>query len=101
MELDLARNKTEFLRNDQLDLKRREKLQPTLNLKAFLTFFILSMPFIILTFWALIDLMRLQTKAVYTKFLWLVVVVLVPYIGGLGYLLFGRRLLRRKEEDNV
>jgi len=76
-------------------------LQPTLNLKAFLLFFILSMPFIILTFWALIDLMRLQTKAVYTKFLWLVVVVLVPYIGGLGYLLFGRRLLRRKEGNNV
>ncbi|GEM_PF-1697880 len=76
-------------------------MQPTLNLKAFLLFFILSMPFIILTFWALIDLMRLQTKAVYTKFLWLVVVVLVPYIGGLGYLLFGRRLLRRKEGNNV
>jgi hypothetical protein len=76
-------------------------LQPTLNLKAFLTFFILSIPFIILTFWALIDLMRLQTKAVYTKFLWLVVVVLIPYLGGLGYLLFGRRLLKKKEIENA
>ena len=76
-------------------------MQPTLNLKAFLTFFILSIPFIILTFWALIDLMRLQTKAVYTKFLWLVVVVLIPYLGGLGYLLFGRRLLKKKEAENA
>ena len=76
-------------------------MQPALNLKAFLTFFILSMPFIILTFWALIDLMRLQTKAVYTKFLWLVVVVLVPYVGGLGYLLFGRRLLKKKEAEDA
>ena len=76
-------------------------MQPTLNLKAFLTFFILSIPFIILTFWALIDLMRLQTKAVYTKFLWLVVVVLIPYLGGLGYLLFGRRLLKKKEVENA
>ena len=76
-------------------------MQPTLNLKAFLTFFILSIPFIILTFWALIDLMRLQTKAVYTKFLWLVVVVLIPYLGGLGYLLFGRRLLKKKEIENA
>jgi hypothetical protein len=45
--------------------------------------------------------MRLQTKAVYTKFLWLVVVVLVPYVGGLGYLLFGRRLLKKKEAENA
>ncbi|MDL1971281.1 MAG: PLDc N-terminal domain-containing protein [Candidatus Desulfofervidaceae bacterium] len=67
------------------------------TLKEFITVFLFSLPFVVLTFWAIIDLSRTQTKAIYTKFFWLAFVILVPYIGGLCYLLFGRKVLKKKE----
>ncbi len=70
-------------------------MHTAIDIKYFLVFSILSLPFILITFWAIIDLIRAQTKAIYTKFLWLVVVVLIPYLGGICYLLFGRKRIQR------
>lgn len=73
----------------------------TLAPKEFMVALLLSLPFIVLTFWAIIDLFKIQTKAIYTKFLWLAFVILIPYIGGLCYLFFGRRLLKKREAENA
>ncbi|MCK4389212.1 MAG: PLDc_N domain-containing protein [Desulfobacterales bacterium] len=51
---------------------------------------ILLLP-IIFTFWAIIDLAYRDIGSLKKKALWGLFVVLVPYVGGPVYLIFGRR----------
>jgi hypothetical protein len=51
---------------------------------------ILILP-IVPTFWAIIDVAYREFASIKTKALWGVFVVLVPCIGGIVYLLIGRR----------
>ena len=46
---------------------------------------------IIFTFWAIIDLVYRDFGSVKKKALWGIFVILVPYLGGPVYLIFGRR----------
>jgi len=51
------------------------------------------------TFWAIIDLARRETSAIYLKFLWFALVVLVPCFGGISYLLLGRKSLAKRRPN--
>ncbi|KPJ64294.1 MAG: hypothetical protein AMJ45_06105 [Syntrophobacter sp. DG_60] len=48
------------------------------------------------TFWAIIDVAKRETSAIYLKFFWFALVVLIPCIGGIFYLLLGRRSLAKR-----
>jgi len=48
------------------------------------------------TFWAIIDLAKRETAAIYLKFLWFALVVLIPCLGGIFYLLLGRQSLMKR-----
>ncbi len=51
------------------------------------------------TFWAIIDLARRETSAIYLKFFWFALVVLVPCFGGISYLLLGRKSLAKRRSN--
>jgi hypothetical protein len=57
------------------------------NLIIFLVILILPM---VLTFWAIRDVAYGQFPTVQTKYIWLVVVTLLPVVGALVYLVAGR-----------
>jgi len=81
-------------------IKKKNKLEgilaATLTLKKWILLLLILLLPMIPTFWAIIDLFKVQTRAIYTKFFWLMFVIFIPCLGGLCYLLFGRRILKKK-----
>ena len=57
--------------------------------------FILLIP-IVFTFWAIMDLAHRDLGSTKKKFIWGIIVVLIPYLGGPVYLIFGRRQGKEK-----
>ena len=58
--------------------------------------FLLFLP-IVFTFWAIMDLAYRDLGSTKKKFIWGIFVVLVPYLGGPIYLIFGRRQGRKTQ----
>ena len=50
------------------------------------------------TFWAIVDVAHRDFGSLGRKVIWGALVVLVPCLGGIVYLIFGRRQGRRKAE---
>nr|HID58066.1 PLDc_N domain-containing protein [Desulfobacterales bacterium] len=50
------------------------------------------------TFWAIVDIAYRDFKTITRKMTWGILVVLIPCLGGIAYLIFGRKQGRKKEE---
>jgi hypothetical protein len=60
--------------------------------------FILLLP-IVFTFWAIMDLANRDLGSLKKKAVWAFIVVLVPYLGGPIYLIFGRKGAKKEAES--
>jgi len=61
-----------------------------MSIKAAATFVLLSVPFFLLTVWALVDISIKDFKTLKEKVIWYLV-ALIPFIGWLIYLILGFR----------
>ena len=61
-----------------------------MSIKAAATFVLLSIPFFLLTVWALVDISIKDFKTLKEKVIWYLV-ALIPFIGWLIYLIVGFR----------
>lgn len=61
-----------------------------MSIKAAATFVLLSIPFFLLTVWALVDISIKDFKTLKEKVIWYLV-ALIPFIGWLIYLILGFR----------
>jgi uncharacterized membrane protein YhaH (DUF805 family) len=67
-----------------------------MTLKTALTVLVASVPFFILTVWALVDVFVKEFATTGRKALWALIAA-VPFVGALIYLLFGFRQGRKPE----
>jgi hypothetical protein len=61
-----------------------------MNLHTVSVVIILSMPFVALTLWALVDASRREFDSLGRKVVWMMVAA-IPFVGFLIYFLFGRK----------
>ncbi|MFW5909001.1 MAG: PLDc N-terminal domain-containing protein [Desulfosalsimonas sp.] len=61
-----------------------------MSIKAAATFVLLSVPFFLLTVWALVDISIKDFKTLKEKVIWYLI-ALIPFIGWLIYLILGFR----------
>ena len=61
-----------------------------MSIKAAATFVLLSIPFFLLTVWALVDISIKDFKTLKEKVIWYLI-ALIPFIGWLIYLILGFR----------
>ena len=69
-----------------------------MDLKMALTVLVVSVPFFILTVWALVDVFMKDFKTIGRKVFWALVAGF-PFIGGIIYLIFGFRQGRKPDRD--
>jgi len=68
-------------------------------LQTTLTVLILTVPFLLLTIWALVDVAQKNFGSMGKKVLW-GIVASIPFIGGIIYFIFGFRKGRKPEADS-
>ena len=68
-----------------------------MTIKTALTVLVASIPFFVLTVWALVDVFVKEFGSTGRKALWAVIAA-VPFLGSLVYLLFGFRQGRKPEQ---
>jgi uncharacterized membrane protein YhaH (DUF805 family) len=68
-----------------------------MTIKTALTVLVASIPFFVLTVWALVDVFVKEFGSTGRKALWAVIAA-VPFLGALVYLLFGFRQGRKPEQ---